>query len=110
LRDDRRINRQLAEVYAGRRFEDTQIPLYITATDFHTGEMVTLSRGELLPAIRASLAIPLILPAVEHEGRTLVDGYLSDPLPVSVAIREGADIIIAIGFQAETQARISSLM
>lgn len=110
LRDDKAINRQLQAVYGGKRFEDAATPLYINATDFMTGELVTLSQGDLLPAIRASLAIPLIFPAVQHDGRTLVDGYLSDPLPVSVAIREGADIIIAIGFHAETQSHLSSLM
>jgi NTE family protein len=109
LRDDRRVNSLLKEVYGGRRFEDARTPLYITATDFMTAEMVVLSQGDLFPAIRASMAIPLIFPAWQHEGRMLVDGYLSDPLPVGVAIREGADVILAMGFEAAYQSRLSTL-
>lgn len=109
LRDDRKVNARLKEVYGAQSFEDAKIPLYITATDFMTGEMVVLSEGPLLPAVRASLAIPLIFPAVRHQNRLLVDGYLADPLPVGVAIKEGADIILAIGFEAANQSRLSSL-
>ncbi len=109
LRDDRKVNQRLEEVYGQHSFEEAKIPLYITATDFMTGEMVVLEKGPLLPAVRASMAIPLIFPAVKSEGRMLVDGYLADPLPVGVAIREGADIILAIGFEATNQSRLSSL-
>ncbi|MBI3157991.1 MAG: patatin-like phospholipase family protein [Chloroflexi bacterium] len=109
LRDDRLVNRRLEEVYGGHRFEEAKTPLYITATDFMTAEMVVLSQGALFPAIRASMAIPLIFPAWELDGRMLVDGYLSDPLPVGVAIREGADVILAMGFEAAYQSRLSTL-
>ena len=40
--------------------------------------------------------------------RLCLDGFLSDPLPVGVAIREGADVIVALGFESPYQEQISS--
>ncbi|MFO7871534.1 MAG: patatin-like phospholipase family protein [Kiritimatiellia bacterium] len=62
-------------------FEDLKIPLSIATTDFHRGEPVVFSSGELMPAIRASMAIPGIFVPAEHEGRILVDGGVTDNLP-----------------------------
>ncbi len=110
LRDDRLVWERLNKAFGGRSFEEARIPLYITATDFSTGEQVTLSQGSLVDAIRASISIPLIFPPWKVDGRQLVDGYLSDPLPVDVAIKEGADIIVAVGFDSPYQSRVNSLM
>jgi NTE family protein len=44
------------------------------------------------------------------DGRFLIDGYQSDPLPIGVAIKEGADVIIALGFESPYQEQITSLM
>ena len=96
---DTRINAGIA-AYAGERLiEDLPIPLHMIATDFLTGERVQLSKGRIADAIRATIAMPLILPPWELDGRRLVDGGVSDPLPVAVAVKEGADIIIAVGFE-----------
>jgi NTE family protein len=70
---------------------------------------VILSEGGLFDAIRASLAIPIIFPPWEVDGRLLIDGAASDPLPVDVAIQEGADIIIAMGFTLDYRARFRSM-
>ena len=66
------------------------------ATDLRTGEMVVLDRGNLMHAMRASMAIPGIFTPVEHEGRLLVDGFLASNVPVDVVREMGADIVIAI--------------
>ena len=93
---------------ADATFKDTNIPFYCVATDFHTGEQVVLSEGNLVQAIRASAGIPVLFKPVEWNGRLLIDGGLSDPLPVDVAIQEGADIIIAVGFETALSESISS--
>ena len=108
LRDDRLIMQRLREAYGEKTFADTRIPLYITATDFSNGELVVLSQGRLVDAIRASIAMPFAFRPWKLDGRLLVDGYLADPLPVGVAIREGADIIVAMGFESPYQRRVSS--
>ena len=108
LRDDRLINRRLREVFGDRRIEDMPIPLHITATNFMDGELVELSSGPVAPAIRASLAIPFAFSPVEIDGKLLVDGYVSDPLPISVAMKHGARVIVAVGFESPMMERIGS--
>lgn len=99
LVNDRRLNAFIGQMFGDRRLEDCRIPLHLVATDFHSGQTVDLSRGLLRDAARASIAIPLMLRPWPVAGRLLMDGGTSDPLPISVAIREGADIILAMGFE-----------
>jgi NTE family protein len=108
LKDDRLIMERLREAFGDTTFADAAIPLFITATDFTTGEQVTLGEGSLVEAMRASIAIPFAFSPKEINGRLLVDGFLSDPMPVGVAIREGADVILAMGFESPYQSRITS--
>jgi NTE family protein len=110
LIDDRIINRRLHDGYEGATFADTKIPLFVTATDLYSGEQTILTEGSIAEAVRASISIPYIFPPKKLKGRFLIDGFQSDPLPIGVAIREGADIIIAMGFESPYQERISSLM
>lgn len=109
IKDDL-IMEQLRKAYGDRAFADTTIPLYIVTTDFMSGEQVVLTEGSLVDAIRASIAIPFVFKPWPVEGRLMIDGAMSNPLPVDVAIREGADIIIALGFESEVQSRISSIV
>ena len=108
LRDDRLINRRLKEAFGDVRIEDMAIPLHITATNFMDGELVDLASGPVAPAIRASLAIPFAFAPVELDGQLLVDGYVSDPLPISVAIKHGARVIVAVGFESPMMEEIGS--
>jgi NTE family protein len=109
LVDDSVLNEKLKDVFGGLSFANTRVPLKIVATDMLTGEKVTLSEGGLFDAIRASLAIPIIFPPWEVNGRLLIDGAASDPLPIDVAIKDGADIIIAMGFTLDYRARFRSM-
>jgi NTE family protein len=110
LTDDALVMQRLRSAYGSKTFADTKIPLYISATDFSNGEQVALSEGSLVDAIRASIAMPNVFKPYRVGERLLVDGYLSDPLPVGIAIREGAGEILAMGFDAPYQTRINSLM
>jgi NTE family protein len=96
LRDDRLIAQRISRAFGERRLEDLPIPLRIAATDASTGTAVLLSRGSLATAVRASIALPFIFPSVEVDGRRLVDGVISDPLPLQAA--RDADVIVALGF------------
>lgn len=108
LRDDKLIMQRLQQAFGAHSFADAKIPLHIAATDFETGDQVVLSQGNLVDAIRASIAIPFTFKPWTVDGRLLIDGFMSDPLPVGVAIREGANIIIAIGFESPYQSRVDS--
>lgn len=70
-------------------FSDLQFPLKIIATDFYTQSQVVLSEGELLPAIAASSALPMLLTPVEINGRVLIDGGFVNPTPFDVLQTDG---------------------
>jgi NTE family protein len=108
LRDDRLILSTLRGVFGDRRVEDTPIPLHIAATDFMTGELVDITQGDLVQAIRASISMPLVFTPVKRDNRVLVDGYVSDPLPVGVAMKNGARVIVAVGFESPHVSNIRS--
>jgi NTE family protein len=96
-------------VFGEKTFADTKIPLYVMATDFETGESIAQHEGRLVDALRGSVAIPYIWSAWKHNGRLLIDGAASNPLPVDVPIREGVDIILAMGFQSPLPSRVKSI-
>ncbi len=77
-------------------FDNLPIPYRAVATDIATGHEVVIDHGDLALAMRASASIPSVFAAVEMGGRLLVDGGVSDNLPVKVARDMGADIIIAV--------------
>jgi len=109
LRNDQLMNERLRTAFGDHTFTDAKIPLYITATDYRTGKQAVISQGSIYQAVRASIALPLVFPPSEIDGQLLVDGYLSDPLPVGVAIKEGADIILAMGFESVSRAERNTI-
>jgi NTE family protein len=64
------------------------------ATDLSTGEAVVLDSGELVSAIRASMAIPSVFTAVDYNGKRLVDGGVVRNFPVRDVRKMGAQIVI----------------
>lgn len=108
--DDTLVMERFRAAYGDKKIEDAKIPLYITATDFEHGAQVVLTQGKLVDAIRGSIAIPYIFKAHRVDGKLLVDGYLTDPLPIGVAIKEGANVILAMGFESPYQGKINALM
>ena len=80
----------------GKKFEDCRIPFSVVATNLKTGEIVILNKGEMTPAIRASISLPLIFKPVEINKKMLVDAGLSSPVPAKIVRDMGADIVIAV--------------
>lgn len=109
LVDDSVMNKKLREIFGEWKFSDIEMPFKVVATELLTGEKVILSEGSVFDAIRASLAIPIIFPPWDVNGHLLIDGAASDPLPIDVAIQDGADIIIAMGFPLDYRARFRSM-
>ena len=98
----------LQKGFGEKTFADTVLPLYVVATELATGQQATLSGGRVADAVRASIAIPYIWEPWEVDGKLMLDGCLSAPLPVDVAIKEGADVILAMGFESPYPRRIRS--
>lgn len=108
LLDDSLVNERLHQAFGEKTFSDTKIPLYITTTEYKTGAQVILSQGRIYEAVRASISLPLIFPPFPKDEHLLSDGYLSDPLPIGVALQEGADIVFAMGFESLSRGPIRS--
>ena len=80
------------------------------ATDLLTGEKVVFRQGPIADAVRASISIPGIFVPEKYNGRILVDGGVSDRVPVSVAKEMGADIVIAVDVsRVKRNAEITSI-
>jgi NTE family protein len=84
----------------GRTFEDLRTPLAVSAVDLQAGEEVVLHSGPLLPAIRATCAVPGVLPPERLNGRCLVDGGVMNVLPVDLAWSWEPDTVIAVNIVA----------
>jgi NTE family protein len=88
--------RELLEAQLGERtFADLSIPFISIATDYATGHELWLRDGRLVPAIRASYALPGIFRPVEIGGQWLIDGGVVNPIPVTACRALGARIVIA---------------
>ena len=77
-------------------FDDLVIPFRAIATDLETGKQVIMKQGDLAMALRASMSIPALFPAVERNGKILVDGGVVNNFPTDVARELCADIIIGV--------------
>ena len=88
---------------AEREFADTQRQFVAIATNFWNGEEVVLQQGALLPAIKASMALPGIFHPVEIDGQLLVDGGLVNNVPYDKLIGE-VDFCIAVDVMAPPHA------
>ncbi|MCB1174032.1 MAG: patatin-like phospholipase family protein [Leptospiraceae bacterium] len=91
-----RFIRLMGRHLKARSFTDLRKPLGITATDLVEMTEVHITQGALLPAVRASVAVPGMVKPLEWEGRRLVDGGVLSPVPVNLARSLGADIVIAV--------------
>lgn len=77
-------------------FDRLPIPFRAVATDIETGEQVVLGKGNLATAVRASMSIPGFFSPITIDNRVLVDGFVSNNVPVDVAKQMGADILIVV--------------
>ena len=87
---------ELIRPHVGERIESLPRPFAAVATDLRSGAEVVLREGDVLEAIRASIAIPGLFTPQRWRGRLLVDGGLTNPLPVDVARQLGAQFVIAV--------------
>ncbi|MDD5679279.1 MAG: patatin-like phospholipase family protein [Kiritimatiellae bacterium] len=94
FKPDRFLNFLLAAVHK-RTFEELEIPLLVVATDYCRGEEVVLEAGELLPALKASIAIPGVFAPVMIGNRKLLDGGIVDLVPYE-HILDRCDVSIAV--------------
>ena len=87
----------LTRLLKANRFEDMKTPLAIVATDLVRGKPVTFhGKGDVVFPIRASCAYPGLFLPLRHEGRLLVDGFVSMEVPAEVLPQMGANYVISV--------------
>jgi NTE family protein len=99
------ITRHL-EKHLPATFEELKVPLAVTAVDVQRGRLVVLNRGKLMPALRATSALPGIFAAVKHAGRVLIDGGLLNNLPVDVIRAMTLAPVVAVDTSAPADRRL----
>jgi len=100
--DAKRFSWFLHTYVAGETEHIENIPKRFAAVsaNLDTGREIWLTEGELANAVRASMALPGLFPAVRINGRWMVDGGLVNPVPVSVCHALGADVVIAVNLNS----------
>lgn len=91
-----RVEKYFNTLIMEKEFYQLEKKLVVVATDIMTGETVHIKSGQVAPALRASTALPGIFCPIELDGRLLVDGTLTTPVPVEVAMEAGAELIVAV--------------
>ncbi|MBQ5783594.1 MAG: patatin-like phospholipase family protein [Bacteroidales bacterium] len=90
-----RIISALKDIVPQINIEDLNIPYKAVATNLYTGEEVVFSSGDLFSAIRASISIPTLFKPVEYNDSLLIDGAMSNCLPINRVERTPGDILVA---------------
>lgn len=91
-----RLMSAIDEMIPDRKIEDLNIPLTLVATDMKKGKEVVFRTGDLNRAIRASFALPILLQPVREGDMLLMDGGMSNPLPLNRVVRTEGDILVCV--------------
>ena len=98
------LNHYLGDI----RIEDMERKFAAVACDLRTGYEVWLQNGPLVPALRASYALPGAFEPIKIDNRYMIDGALVNPVPVSTCRALGAHIVIAVSLNGDAFGPIGS--
>ncbi|HEX6834678.1 MAG TPA: patatin-like phospholipase family protein, partial [Rudaea sp.] len=104
------LKRLLLSTVKTQDFDDLPIPFRSVATDIGSGERVVFARGDLATAIRASMSVPAAFAPIRYQGHLLVDGGITDNVPIDVARELGARrlIVVSVGMPLTSEDQLNS--
>ena len=91
-----RIIEAIMEFVPDIPIEDLPIPSCAVATDWKSGHEVVFREGSLFEAIRASISLPSFYEPVKRDGMILIDGGVTNPIPMNRVVRHEGDILVGI--------------
>ena len=91
-----RIIEAIMEFVPDMMIEDLPIPYCAVATDWKTGREVVFRKGSLFQAIRASISLPSFYEPVKLDNMILIDGGVTNPIPMNRVVRHEGDILVGI--------------
>ncbi|ASY68585.1 patatin-like phospholipase family protein [Sinorhizobium fredii] len=100
-----RLTKRMQEHLEHTSIEDLDRPFIAVATEVHSGHEVWLEKGSLITSIRASYALPGIFEPIHANGRTLIDGALVNPVPVSVCRAYEQQLVVAVNLNYDLYGR-----
>lgn len=100
-----RLNNRMQEHLIGINIEDLDRPFVAVASELNTGHEVWITSGSLTTGIRASYALPGIFEPVRCANRTLLDGALVNPVPVSVCRAHEEQLVVAVNLNYDLYGR-----
>lgn len=90
------MKKMIKPIFLDHNLEDAKIPIATVASDLYTGDTVVISKGNVVNAILASNAAPLIVEPFRSGSHLLIDGVATAPLPVKILHQNNIDIKIAV--------------
>lgn len=100
-----RLTKRMQEHLEHHSIEELDRPFVAVATEINSGHEVWITSGSLITAIRASYALPGIFEPIKCNGRTLVDGALVNPVPVSVCRAHEEPLVVAVNLNYDLYGR-----
>ncbi|MBW9114948.1 patatin-like phospholipase family protein [Rhizobium cauense] len=100
-----RLTKRMQEHLEGLNVEDLDRPFVAVAAEVNTGHEVWIANGSLITALRASYALPGIFEPIRSNQRTLVDGALVNPVPVSVCRAYEQPLVVAVNLNYDLYGR-----
>jgi len=104
-----RIIEAIMEFVPDVRIEDLPMPYCAVATDWKAGREVVFRKGSLFKAIRASISLPTFYEPVQRDGMILIDGGVTNPIPLNRVARHEGDILVGIDVSGHDYAAQSAL-
>jgi len=98
----RKLYKVIEEATGDTQIEDLDVPFAAITTELGTGHEIWVRHGHLAGAIQASYALPGLFSPQKIDNRWLIDGALTNPVPVSVCRALGARLVIAVNLNADT--------
>lgn len=100
----------IMQIVPNVNIEDLKIPYSAVATDLYTGREVVFDRGPLFAAIRASISIPSLFRPVKYGLTTLIDGAISNCLPLNRVHRTEGDLLVAFDVNDVNEEEINLIL
>ena len=100
----------IMQIVPNVNIEDLKIPYSAVATDLYTGREVVFDRGPLFAAIRASISIPSLFRPVKYGLTTLIDGAISNCLPLNRVYRTEGDLLVAFDVNDVNEEEINLIL
>jgi len=98
-----KLGRLIVKHLGDVNIEDADIPLAIIATDATNGEKIVMDKGPLAEAVMASTSIPGIFKPVDVGDRILVDGGITENVPIDTVRNLGAEFVIAVDLNSKNK-------